>query len=205
MRPHTTVSRALELALFMDDKLDGANVWAKITPRSAVSDSFSADRARQLGDVAFLINKSRGGTVCSELQFAARFPGSDEVEGKFVAFDGREIKLLVGLLLATFGAIELREQEGAGTRLDILTGAGRENLHALGGRLFVRGILVVGEGGLASNLLDVFELESRGRMGGSGNTNQAADQDRGSFHCRVRAFFSMHKSMVRRKAVTTRC
>jgi len=37
MRPHTTVSRALELALFMDDKLDGANVWAKITPRSAVS------------------------------------------------------------------------------------------------------------------------------------------------------------------------
>jgi hypothetical protein len=189
----------------MEAKLDVANVWAKRTPRLAVTGLFSANCARQLSDVAFLINKSRGGTVCSELQFAARFPGSDEVEGEFVAFEGREIKLLVSLLLAAVGAIEFREQEGAGTRLDILTGAGRENLHALGGRLFVRGILVVGEGGLASNLLDVFELESRGRMSGSGKTNQAADQDRGCFHSRVRAFFSMHKSMVRRKAVTTRC
>jgi hypothetical protein len=90
MRPHTTVSRPLELALFMDDKLTGRTSGRKERLGRAVSGSFSADRARQLSDVAFLINKSRGGTVCSEPQFAVRFPGSDEAEGEFVAFDGRE-------------------------------------------------------------------------------------------------------------------
>src|SRR5262245_4061408 len=134
--------------------------------------------------MGLLVDEARGRTLGSEHEFAVCFPVGDEVEGELAAFHGREIKLLVirNLQTSVIGALELCEQEGAGTRLQVLARAAREDLHATGGRLLVRGVLFVVCGGLAYDLLDLFELEYGSRMGGSGKANEAADYDRDSFH-----------------------
>src|SRR5262245_54936884 len=124
-----------------------------------------------------------GGAAGSEIQLAVGFPVSDEAEGEFAAFDGGKIKLLVitGVLLIAAG-VDLCEQEGAGTPLFVLARTGLEHLHAPGSCLLVRAVLVVGYGGLAYDLLDVFELEGGSRMGIRGMANQRAEHDGESFH-----------------------
>src|SRR5262245_27506694 len=141
------------------------------------------DFAAQLGDMVFLVDEARGGTVGSEIQLAVGFPVSDKAEGEFAAFDGGKIKLLVitGVLLIAAG-VDLCEQEGSGTPLYVLARTGLEHLHAPGSCLLVRAVLVVGYGGFAYDLLDVFELEGGSRMGVSGMTNQRAEHDGESFH-----------------------
>jgi len=125
--------------------------------------------------MVFLVDEARGRTVDAEIQLAVGFPLSDEAEREFAVFDGRKIKLLIiGVLLVTVG-VDLREQEGAGTRLYVLARTGLEDLHAMGSCFLVGAVLVVGHGGLAYNLLDVFELEGGSRMGVSGKANQRAD------------------------------
>src|SRR4029453_2620116 len=118
-------------------------------PTQARRALFAVDFAPQLGDVAFLVDEARGGTIRSEVEFAVCFPGSEEAKREFAALDRREIILLVitGVLLAAIG-IELREQEGAGTRLYVLARAGLEDLHAPGGCLLARAVLLVGHRGL---------------------------------------------------------
>src|SRR5262245_52571994 len=130
---------------------------------------FAVDFAPQLGDVAFLVDEARGGTVGSEVEFAVGFPVSEKAKREFTALDRREIKLLVitGVLPAAIG-VELREQEGAWTRLYVLARAGLEDLHAPGGCLLARAVLLVGHGGLAYELLDVLERRRGGRMGVGG-------------------------------------
>jgi hypothetical protein len=124
---------------------------------------FAEDFAAQLGDMVFLVDEARGRTVVSEIQLAVGFPLSDKAEREFAVFDARKIKLLViGVLLVTVG-VDLREQEGAGTRLYVLARTGLEDLHAMGSCFLVRAVLVVGHGGLAYDLLDVFELEGGSR------------------------------------------
>jgi len=143
---------------------------------------FAVDFAAQLGDMVFLVDEARGRTVGSEIQLAVGFPLSDKAEGEFAVLDGRKIKLLViGVLLVTVG-VDLREQEGAGTRLYVLARTGLEDLHAMGSCFLVRAVLVVRHGGLAYDLLDVFELEGGSRTGVSGKANQRADHDGESFH-----------------------
>src|SRR5262249_54405836 len=136
-----------------------------------------------LGDMVFLVDEARGGTVGSEIQLAVGFPVSDEAEGEFAAFDGGKIKLLVitGVLLIAVG-VDLCEQEGAGTPLHVLARTGLEHLHAPGSCLLVRAVLVVAYGRLAYDLLDVFELEGGSRMGVSGMANQRAEHDGELFH-----------------------
>src|SRR6266511_2731308 len=156
---------------------------------------FAVDFAPQLGDVAFLVDEARGGTVGCEVEFAVGFPASDKAEREFAAFDGREIKLLVILLLIAIG-VAFREQEGTGTQLYILARAGFEDLHAAGGCLLVRAVLVVGQCGLAYDLLDVFELERGSRMGVSGKADQSAEHDGESFHIFCQSLMKVTTSAV---------
>src|SRR5215831_16103729 len=133
---------------------------------------FAVDFAAQLSDMFFLVDEARGGIVGSEIQLAVGFPLSEKAEGEFAPFDGRKIKLLVitGVLLVTVG-VDLREQEGTGTPPHVLARTGLEHFHAPGSCFLVRAVLVVGHGGLAYDLLDVFDLEGGSRKGVSGNAN----------------------------------